>query len=85
MFGRKSALIKHYEGEVDRLRDRVATLELANAKLVDRLLAKNGVPDIPAMTMPASPLGLDDMDVFKDMDEADVDNRSGVQYDGLVG
>ncbi len=85
MFGRKSALITHYEGEVVRLRQRIQELELANARLVDRLLAKNGVPDV--MKPEAIPTRVEDlvgMDIFGDLDE-EADNRKGERFDAFTG
>jgi len=84
MFGRKTALIKHYEDEVVRLRQRIADLEHRNSVLVDRLLAKNGVPDNRAVELPATPAGLNDMGIFEDID-AIQDNRKGDPYDAFAG
>lgn len=84
MFGRKTALIKHYEGEVVRLRQRIAVLEHRNSVLVDRLLAKNGVPDNLAVELPTTPAGLNDMDIFQDIDDIQ-DNRKGDPYDAFAG
>lgn len=84
MFGRKTALIKHYEGEVVRLRQRIVDLEHRNSVLVDRLLAKNGVPDNLAVELPATPAGLNDMGIFEDIDDIQ-DNRKGDPYDAFAG
>lgn len=87
MFGRKAALIKHYEGEVDRLRQRVTDLEHRNSVLVDRLLAKHGVPQATKMDMPSSPADLNSMAIFDDLegDEPQTDNRKGDPFDAFVG
>ena len=84
MFGRKTALIKHYEGEVVRLRQRIAYLEHRNSVLVDRLLAKNGVPDNLAVELPTTPASLNDMGIFQDSDDIQ-DNRKGDPYDAFAG
>ena len=78
MFGRKTALIKHYEGEVVRLRQRIADLEHRNSVLVDRLLAKNGVPDNLAVELPTTPAGLNDMGIFEDAERSQMRERSDI-------
>ena len=91
MFGRKTALIKHYEGEIDRLRKQVEQLMLRNGELVDRLLAKNGVPPAVPEHLPADIGGIERMAIFEDIEDArdekpePVDNRRGEKYDAFAG
>jgi len=91
MFGRKSQLIAHYEGEITRLRQRVSDLEHRNSVLVDRLLAKHDIPPAVPEVIPQDLGSIDRLAIFEDIDSPkepahDVeDNRRGDHYDAFAG
>jgi len=84
----KSAYTKSLESRISGLENSLKLAELRIERLTDRLLAKNGVPDIALTDTIKSPDDLGEMGLFEDI-EADedttiVDTRKETQLDAFA-
>ena len=89
MFGWK-AKATYLDAEVRRLQARIADLEQRNTHLVDRLLAKNYVPEVnSSQDLPLTVEGVSQAAIFEDIEEKTekdfTDNRFGEKLDVFAG